>query len=192
MNIMRTVILAASCLFALTNAATAQDTTLRDGFWIGFGFGVGIDAVNGINNDHPVGGSGYLRLGGTPTQQFSLGGEAIGWVRVRNDEIISRGNVMFVVMFFPTETSGFYLKGGVGPAGGTRVALEPVWTTVWTETGLGTTAGLGFDIRIGGHLYLTPGVDWIFQIFDSARIPFGASQTNTTSIFLFNLGLTWH
>lgn len=192
MKIIPSAVLACSCALALTTAATAQDTTLRDGFWIGFGFGMGLQPVDGLNNDRLVGGTGYLRLGGTPNQQFSIGGEIMGWARVRNDVMISRGNVMFVVMFFPSETSGFYLKGGVGPAGGTRVEIEPIWSTVWTETGVGTTAGLGFDLPIGRHLFLTPSVDWVFQVFDSARIPFGNTQTNTTSIFMFNLGLTWH
>jgi hypothetical protein len=52
--------------------------------------------------------------------------------------------------------------------------------------GLGTTFGLGYDIRLGSNIYLVPAFDWLFQGIDVD----GESQNS--SIFLISLGLIWH
>lgn len=188
----RTFSLAAVCLLMLQGTAIAQDRHEHKGFWIGFGFGGGVNLSQGLDNENLVGGGGYFRLGGTPSQRVLVGGEGVGWGAAQSDEVVSRGNGMFIIMFFPSENGGFFLKGGVGGASVSRVVTEGFSTRVEAQGGLGTTAGLGFDIRLGRNIYLTPNADWVFQVFDGGNIAFLDNVPNTNSLLLFTLGLTWH
>src|SRR5262245_57417900 len=94
----------------------AQDAPRRKGFWIGFGLGPGVNLAQNLDDKSVWGGSGYLRLGGTPKANLLLGGEAIGWTVDYKDVNLSRGNVQFVMQWYPNVRSGFYLKGGIGGA----------------------------------------------------------------------------
>ena len=86
-------------------------------------------------------------------------------------------------MFFPSETGGFFLKGGLG---GANVEAEVGGVKV-TEKGVGTTLGLGYDVRLGRNLYLTPNIDLLIQTFENA-----SGETTSNSLFLVTVGLTWH
>lgn len=188
----RVVPLTILCMLVLSNWAVGQDKHVHQGFWIGFGLGGGVNLSEELDDDRLVGGSAYLRLGGTPSQRVLLGGEAVGWAAAQFNEVASRSNAMFIVMFFPSENGGFFVKGGVGAGTVARVAVGPP-TTVQTETGLGTAVGLGFDVRLGRNLYLTPNLDWLFQYFDGESFAgLGLGEPNTNSILVFTLGLTWH
>ncbi|KPJ96592.1 MAG: hypothetical protein AMS18_00625 [Gemmatimonas sp. SG8_17] len=178
---------AVCCLLILSGLTTGQDSQIHEGFWIGFGLGVGMNPTDGHDDDPLIGGSGYFRAGGTLNQRVKLGGEALGWAREQHDDVITHGNVMFVAILFPQDNSGLFLKGGVGIAGVTRVAAEGGRSEIRTEGGLGTTVGLGFDVHLGRQLSLTPNVDWVFQLIDTAIGPAYAKAT-----FVFTLGLTWH
>lgn len=151
-----------------------------------------MNASQGLDGEQLVGGAAYLRLGGTPSQRVLLGGEGVGWGSAQGDEVVSRSNGMFIVMFFPSENGGFFIKGGVGGAGVSRVVTAGFTTTVQAEGGLGTTAGLGFDARLGRNLYLTPNADWVFQVFNGDNLGFLGDVPSTNSLLIFTLGLTWH
>ena len=89
-------------------------------------------------------------------------------------------------MFYPSGSGGFYLKGGLGFAYVSRsVSVEGLDISA-SNGGLGTTFGLGYDIQLGGNIYLVPAFDWLFQAIEEN----GDSQNN--SIFLISLGLIWH
>jgi hypothetical protein len=185
----RALSLTAFCMLVLSSWAGAQDKHVHQGFWIGFGIGGGVNLSDALDNDQLVGGSGYLRLGGTPSQRVLLGGEAVGWAASQLNDVASRSNAMFIVMFFPSENGGFFIKGGVGAAAVARVTTA----TVQTETGLGLAGGLGYDVRLGSNLYLTPNLDLLFQYFDGENFAgLGLGKPNTNSILTFTLGLTWH
>ncbi len=178
---------AACCLVILSGLTAAQDRRAHEGFWIGLGLGVGMNLTEAPDDDPLIGGSGYFRLGGTLNQRFLLGGEAFGWAREQHDAVITHGNVMFIAMFLPRDDSGFFLKGGVGIAGATRATVEGSTSEIRAEGGLGTTAGLGFDVRLGGRLSFTPSINWLFLLLDTENGPVHANST-----FVFTLGLTWH
>lgn len=182
---MRTLLIGFFLASVSTTAARGQDRHEHDGFWIGFGIGGGWNVSDGLDGERLPGSGAYVRLGGTPSQKVLLGFEGSGWARARFDEVLTRGNAMFIAMLYPSENGGFFLKGGVGGASVTRIRAIG---TVATESGFGATAGIGVDIRLGSNIYLTPNFDWLFQAFDAGIV--GASNTNT--IALFTLGLTWH
>jgi len=188
---MRLRILGAAALLALTVGSTgrAQSRQRHEGFWIGFGIGGGVNTAENLDDARRGGGAAYVRLGGTLSQKVLLGGELSLWGRQedtflgRESLTVTRSNATFTVMFFPSEKGGFFLKGGLGAA---NVESEALGVKV-TERGAGTTLGLGYDVRLGRNLYLTPNIDWLIQTFEQAD---GATISNT--LVLFTLGLTWH
>lgn len=173
-------------IIVAAHTAAAQDEERRRGFWIGFGLGAGWNTSEGLDNDRPIGGAAYLRLGGTVSPNVLLGGETIGWGRTEDDVTVARGNATFTAMFYPSPTGGFYLKGGIGFSSIT-VAVTSGNTTVSTsENGFGTTLGLGYDIPLG-RVSLTPAADFLIQAFDA-----GPNLTSTNTMLLFTLGLAWY
>jgi hypothetical protein len=180
MRLFRLGVSVAVSLMVLTAAVEAQG---RQGFWIGFGLGGGVNTSQGLDDARRGGGAGYLRLGGTITPQVMLGAEALGWGRSERGATIARGNTTFMGLLYPSPTGGFFLKGGAGIAT-VGVTADILGTTVTsTENGFGTTVGLGVDARLGNNLYLTPNLDFLFQAFEGGR---------TNTLVLFTLGLTWH
>jgi hypothetical protein len=186
MTIRITAALALLTLFVGT-AGHAQSRQRHEGFWIGFGIGGGVNAS--ANNDRRGGGAVAVRLGGTLSQKFLLGGELSAWGRQEdtilgdNSLTVTRSNVTFTAMFFPSADGGFYIKGGLG---GANVEAEASGVKV-TEQGVGTTLGLGYDVRLGRNLYLTPNIDWLIQTFENE-----VGETTSNSLFLVTVGLTWH
>ena len=166
-------------LAALLNAATAPAWAQgHDGFWIGFGLGGG--ATGGSNSRG--GGAAYLRMGGTPGNQLLVGGEALGWGRTDNGVTVSQGNATADILFYPSATSSFFLKTGLGFATATASSTSGNVTVTTTDNGFGSTFGAGFDIRLGRNLYLTPNFDALIQVINST----------TQTLYLFTIGLTWH
>ncbi|HET7038562.1 MAG TPA: hypothetical protein VFH97_01660 [Gemmatimonadales bacterium] len=153
--------------------AAAQRRGIRpvhphDGFWLSFGAGGGWEEFD------VTGGSFSLRMGGTPNPRFLFGGEVTGWLRESGFSDISRVNVMATALLYPSRAGGWFLKGGFGFAEHSVDGFD--------RSGLGLSAGTGFDIRLGRNFYLTPTVDYLAQFFDE----------NTSEILLVTLGLTWH
>jgi hypothetical protein len=176
-------------LLCVGGSAQAQRGHRHEGFWIGFGIGGGVNTAKNLDDAQRGGGAAYLRLGGTPSQKVLLGGEVAVGGRQEDTTLganslnITRSNATFMVMYFPSHNGGFFLKGGVG---GANVESELAGVKV-SKQGLGTTLGLGFDIRLGRNLYLTPNADWLIQTFEEDG---GGTAKNT--LFLLTLGLTWH
>jgi hypothetical protein len=159
----------------------AQDATARHrGFWISFGAGVGWNTTD--NTSGATGGAGYLRLGGSPSPRFLVGGEAIGWALDVGGATISRGNATVSLQFYPSRGGGFFLKGGVGGSSVQSASTTGNTTVTVTDTGFGTTLGVGFDIRLGRNFYLTPNVDFLGQRIDDAD----------NTLLLLTVGATWH
>jgi len=174
-------------LLILSGLTTAQGGQKHEGFWIGFGLGVDMSLMEQSDDDPLIGSSGYLCLGGTLNQRVKLGAEAFGWVKEQHDNVITHGNVMFVAMLFPRDDSGVFLKGGIGIAGVTRAVVGGTASEIRPAGGLGTAAGLGFDVRLGRQLSLTPNINWVFQLIEAED-----DSLYTNSTFVFTLGLMWN
>jgi hypothetical protein len=180
------------CLFTVGTAyaqEAGEEQARRTGFWLGFGAGSGWNITEAPNIDQrPRGTAAYLRVGGTLTQQVLLSGEFIGRAITQGDTTVARVNVTLSMMLFPSRTGGFFFKGGIGVSSvGTSSNDGPA--PLSSNQGLALTAGAGFDWRVGGNLYVTPNVDWLWQSFPSSA---GTNLWTTTRLLLVTVGLTWH
>ena len=181
-------VLSTAALVLLSAApAQAQRVATHEGYWISFGFGGGTafgdDAWDG---DSKFGGAGFLRMGGSVSQQLLLGGEIIGWGADQDGVSIGRGALMFTAMYYPSPKGGFYLKGGAGFSGRTvewEVPIEGYTATIREEEGgIGLGAGLGMDIQLARNFFLTPALDFVYT----------GTEGDGASLLLFTVGATWH
>jgi hypothetical protein len=175
-------------LLCTTSESAAQTRHRHEGFWIGFGIGGGVNTSANVEEGKRGGGALYVRLGGTLSQRWLLGGEISVWGRQEdsilgeNSVSLTRSNATFTAMFFPSGNGGLFLKGGLG---GANVEFE-AGGVKFNEQGVGTTLGMGYDVRLGRNLYLTPNLDVLIQTFEKS------SETTTNSLVLLTIGLTWH
>lgn len=177
----------AALVLLIATPAAAQRTAVHDGFWISFGFGAGTafgdDAFDG---DSKFGGAGFLRMGGSPSQQLLIGGELIGWGTDVDNTTIGRGALMFTALYYPSPKGGFYLKGGAGFSGRSAETEIPLngQTAKITEDqgGIGLGAGLGYDIQLGRNFFLTPALDFVYT----------GTEGDGATLLLFTVGATWH
>lgn len=187
MRPLRLTITAACVFLLLPQGLRAQEGPRHQGFWIGFGIGGGSVSIEDSNAEALSGGAAYVRLGGTLSQRWLLGGEAMVWGRNENDVSYVRSNTTFTAMFYPSTQAGFYLKGGLGFSyiSISSGVLGPQLSA--SRGGGGFTLGAGFDIRLGSNIYLTPNLDWMFQAIDMNN-----GNTEKANIGLVSLGLVWH
>ena len=126
-------------------------THARQGVWFNAGLGVGIaGCVDCVGRE--VGASGGLSLGGTLSERVLLGIGTTGWYKSVDGITVNGGTFDARVRFYPSISSGFFLTGGAGL--GTisvsdRFLLE-------REVGAGILFGLGWDVRVGRNVSLTP------------------------------------
>jgi hypothetical protein len=164
--------------------ASAQTPREHRGFWISFGFGGGWNLSRnvGVDSSSTGGGAAYLRMGGTLSEKFLLGGEVIGWGRSVDGAELARGNVNVTAMFYPSVQTGVFIKGGVGGASLAQTVTAGNTTTTVSDEGFGVTIGLGWDVRLARNFFLTPGLDFLYQ---------RASSIDNTML-LMTVGATWH
>lgn len=179
---------AAALLLVLgATPASAQREAVHQGFWISFGFGAGtVFGDDAFDGDSKFGGAGFLRMGGSPSQQFLIGGEMIGWGTDQDNVQTGRGALMFTALYYPSPRGGFYVKGGAGFAGRTTeftINVDNLEATVTEEKGgIGLGAGLGFDIQLARNFFLTPALDFVYT----------GTEGDGASLLLFTVGATWH
>ena len=120
------------------------------------------------------------------TQQVLLGADLSGWARDQSGSTVSRANAVAAITYYPSATSGFYLKGGLGAASASvsgSVTTGGATTTVTTtSTGFGTTVGGGYEIQAGSNFFIAPSADILFQTINN----------HTSSVFLLTVDLMWH
>src|SRR5256714_9738150 len=138
--------------------ASAQEPRTRRGFWGAFGLGYGANGLScsggcSFNSDAKGGGlTAALKLGGTPSPRVRLGGEVNVWTKDHGDVTESVGNASVAVYLYPTARSGFFVKGGVGGA----IFELSQGSSSTSANGFGFVTGLGYDIRVGSKVPLSP------------------------------------
>jgi hypothetical protein len=135
----------------------------RDGFH--FSIGLGTASVSAtctgcdvdFFGDRISGLSGYVQLGGAATSKLVIAAEFTGWMK--NDVPIYRRIALLnlVLLGYPSETSGFFVKGGVG---GLRAIAENDFVLVQSDA-ITATTGVGYDVPLGGKTKLTAYVNYI-------------------------------
>ncbi len=157
----------------------------RGGFFIGFGLGAGsLGVEDGDERETAL--SGYFKLGGAINDKVLLGAETNGWVKNESeggaDATVTSASLSAVAYLYPSPTSGFYLKGGVGIA---RLDLEASGfglTYTDSENGTALSAGVGYDMGFGGRFALTPYANLIYSSFEGG----------STNLFQAGFGVNWY
>ena len=134
-----------------------EATPLRSGFHFSIGLGAGSVSASceGCEVDffenRLSGFSGTVQLGGAVSSRLVIAVEGSGWLR--NEPPIYRriAAASLVVLGYPGETAGFFVKGGFG---GLRAIIENDFVRFQTDAWTAQT-GIGYDIPIGGAM-LTP------------------------------------
>jgi hypothetical protein len=145
------VLLGLACALA-TLPVAAQRPQVRQNFW--FNFGLGYGSLGCDDCDERTGSAtGILALGGTLSQKVLLGGGIAAWSKDEDGGKLDVGTVAAIIRFYPSATGGFFLTGGLG-VGTIRIEIDNVGSD--TEQGFGVLLGLGYDIRVGRSVSITP------------------------------------
>lgn len=143
----------------LASSASAQQAQARQGFWIGGGMGYGSMGLScsGCAGVGRTGGlSGYAKLGGTLRPNILLGVEMNGWRKNEGAGSVTMGNFSGAAYWYPMATQGLFIKGGAGYS----VLNVDDGVTTADDSGFGLLGGVGYDIRVGRNLSITPVANW--------------------------------
>ena len=157
---MRPALLLVVLAALLSTAAPAQaqtDPPTRSGFFIGFGADLGALALSDADG-REAGPGGFFTGGFAVNPRLFAGLEINGWL---GNEEAGTGEVDFLFAqylatghLFPLQGRGLFLKGGLG--------LSTLEVTTGnrggsnTRTGFGALVGVGYDIRVGENVAISP------------------------------------
>ncbi len=175
------------------DAASTPETgtaPLRQGF--NFSLGLGSASVGATCSacdtdlfDDRIGGlSGNVRIGASLTSRLVLAVEGMGWFN-NSDEIYRRvASASVVLLGYPSETSGFFVKAGFG---GIRGIVENDFLRVQTD-GWSSQIGLGYDFPIGEGVAVTAFGEYVYTIAPATWVN-GVSVDEAVSPNAFQVGL---
>jgi hypothetical protein len=149
----------------------------RQGFWFSGGMGFGslsCDTCDGYAN----GFSGGLAAGGTINQHLLLGAGTTGWYRSSGGVWLNASTFDFRLRYYPVRRSGFFINGGIG-VGDVSIGTGRLRVS---ETGAAVVLGLGWDVRTGRNISVTP-------FWNGSGISTGAE---TVSFGQIGVGITVH
>jgi hypothetical protein len=170
-------------LLGLPSAGMGQGRPqTREGFFIGVGLGWGsLGCADCVSRESS--GAAELKLGGALNPQLLIGGASTVWTKKdASGTRLTHGTVTFMAQYYPSVTSGFWVKGGVGVAQLMAESTVLGVNVTVTDNGLGLNAGLGYDVRVGTNFSLSPYSSWSWGSFE------GGSADH----FQLGLGVTWH
>ncbi len=173
--------IALAALAVLVEGVEAQQPQTRDGFYIGFGLGGGSFGCSDCT-DRESGPAATLKLGGTLRPNLLVGADISGWTKEEGGARVTHSNVVAALQFYPSTTGGFFLKGGIGVSRLEASASGGGFSFSASDDGLGLSAGLGYDIRLGSNFSLSPygGFAW------------GNFEGGSANHVQLGLGVTWH
>lgn len=162
----------------------------RQGFYIGFGFGAGSAKLHGdANGESRWGFAGHFKIGGALSQNLLLGAETNGFIRNESGVDYQIATLLAVLQAYPSATSGFWIKGGVGLS---TVSLDDGTDRI-EATGAAGSIGLGYDVRTGRNFSLVPQASYTFSTGAEAKangVRLGADVN--PAVFQIGLGVMWH
>lgn len=141
-----------SLALAMARPVAAQGTPGRSGFWFNLGMGYGSLGCQDCGGREGSW-SGGLALGGALSQKVLIGVGTNGWTKSESGATLTVGTVSALIRFYPSSTGGFFLLGGLG-IGTVHASLSGFGSD--SETGAGALLGLGYDVRVGRNVSLTP------------------------------------
>ncbi len=153
--------------------SSSEQAPLRRGFWFSGGLGWGSLGCSDCGS-RDNGASASIGLGGTLSQHVQLGGGVDVWTKEENGVSMRAGTVTALVRVYPSSRSGFFLTGGLGGASMSASATSGGWGFTTTSSGAGAVLGLGYDIRVGRSVSLTPYYNGVGMAFDGGDLNFAA------------------
>jgi opacity protein-like surface antigen len=186
-------LLPAISLALITAPAVAQDRRPqnREGFGISFAVGAGSAELScgACESDRETGLSGYLRIGGYIGPRLLLAGESHGWTKSEGGVDHAMGFYTMTAQWYPSETSGFYLKGGVGLS---RYQAETDLGEI-SGNSTGSVLGFGYDFRVGTRFSLTPFFNYLKSgDLDLEFDGIGLGLDVSSNVYQAGLGFSWH
>lgn len=183
-----TVLAVLSCAAAV---AQAQYPQRRDGFWIGFGVGYGsanVSCDNCVSGSRTGGPTLFLKLGGTPSRNLLIGASLNVWAHPTDSLTETMGNITASLFYYPMTKSGFFLSGGLGFSAYNLDSSPEVNGSGW-----GLTAGVGYDVRVGRNISLTPVVNYTYGALGDFDVPgIGTARGWKQNVIDVGLGVTFH
>jgi len=148
--------------FLASTHLASQAPQTRAGFWLAGGIGVGGFAwqCDGCSHERHDALSWSLRLGWTPTKSLLLGFEGIGSSLAVGGASIRPGYMALTAYWYPN-TSGLFLKGGLGDG----FHFRKTTTARLERDGGALVLGTGYDVRVGRKISITP----MLSLWRSAR-----------------------
>ncbi len=189
----RCVVILGALLLVTGNAASAQYPQARRGFWFGFGLGYGSGnstCDNCLSGPRVSSNTAWIKAGGTLNPRVRLGGLIDGWSNSSGGTTETMANLTASVYLYPRPATGFFVTGGLGFSN-YRVDTSPAIT----GTGWGLTVGVGYDVRVGREVSLTPAASYGYGSVGDIVVGAGGGTyaTGWTQNFLdFGLGITFH
>lgn len=163
-------------------ALAALHPHVRDGWVLGAGFGGGglVLTSGGQSSDRELGGTGHLRAGYILNPKVSIGFEGNLWFKSIQGIDWTFDTFTAAATFYPGD--GFTLRGGIGGGGAEAAITSGNTTTRTSETGLGLSAGAGYEIRVARSWAVVPQVDFSYMNLDSLDANF----------FTFSVAAHWY
>jgi len=167
---------------------------LREGFWIGFGFGYGSANItcDGCEVDREGSVTGFIKLGGTLNSQILLGVESNAWVKTVGDVRWTVGNLSGTVTFYPQPSTGFFVKGGLGFSYVSAEMLVGGARLTYDETGWGFLTGVGYDLRVGRNTSITPAFNFYYGGIGDANVGVLTIPGVRHDVVEVSVGITFH
>lgn len=142
-------------------SVSAQGTQGHKGFHASVGIGsatgkLTCDDCGEIKNE---GGVIMVRFGGAVSPRFVLSGEFGGWGGDPDETPRRSSWVLFTTQFYPSVTSGFFLKGGIGSGRFDSTWIPPGGARRLENRGGALALGVGWDIAIRNGFSITPYID---------------------------------
>jgi len=140
----------------------------RSGFWGSVGLGMGAQSFRlpGEDSYGPVlyQPTAVLALGGTINSSFRVGAEGQAWINAMGSDVETMASAMLVGQWYPINTAGVFLKGGVGLG---RIGLDRSDGTSSADIGFATTVGVGAELRMGQYMFMVPSVSWVYHVYQN-------------------------
>lgn len=125
----------------------------RHGFWFSVGLGYGALTCESCDNSYLGGLSGGLSLGATLNNHLLFGVGTTGWTRTIDGVGIAAGTVDARFRIYPSAYHGFHVNAGAGIG---HMTLDAGNGLSISDTGFGLMYGVGWDIKTGRNVSVTP------------------------------------
>ena len=166
----------------------------QSGVWVSVGGGAARNRVSCVSCEditHHWGASGFVRVGGVASRNVLVGGELHFWQSTIEDQDVYLRGLQAVVLWYPSPPGGFFGHAGLGLSR-IRNSFDVGGEVVrGGETGLGVTAGIGWDFPLGKGIWLTPRAASVVVPVATIDTPSGPLDNVVSTLYRFELGLTF-